>query len=731
MDARMIDRVPTDLSRRLFLRAGAAAGGGLLLSFGLPGLGRAADETLGGPFEAFVRIAPDGLVTIAAKRPEIGQGIKTSMPMLIAEELDVDWAKVRIEQSPIDAKVFGEQSAGGSTSTPDDWEPMRQVGATGRAMLIAAAAQRWKVPAVGLTTEPGFVVDRAGGRRASYAELAQAAAALPAPDPKTLVLKDPKTYRIIGKAQRQSDTPAIVEGKPLYGIDVRVPGMLYATFLKAPVFAAKVAKVDLAPAKAVKGVRHAFVVDGGSELEGLLGGVVVVADTWWAARKGRNALEVTWAEHPTSAQGSASFAAKAAELHGQPPHRNVRTVGDPKAALAGAAKVVQADYSYPFNAHATLEPQNCTASFKDGKVEIWAPAQNPEDGRELVAKTLGIKPEDITIHFTRSGGGFGRRLMNDFMVEAAWISKVVGAPVKLLWTREDDMQHDFYRPAGWHRLSAGLDAKGEVVAWRNHFVSFGEGERFVRAAGMNATQFPYGAVPNYALDVSVMPLGVPTGWLRAPGNNAYGFVLQGFTDEVAHAAGEDPVAFRRRLLGEPRLIGEPGKGDSFHTGRMRGVLDLVAEKSGWGRALPKGVGLGVACHYSHRGYVAVVMEVAVSEGQVKVRKAWAAVDVGSQIVNPNGAEQQVQGSVLDGIGSTLGQAITIENGAVTQSNFGDFPLLRLADAPEVEVHFRITDNPPTGLGEPALPPSPAALVNAIFAATGKRIRSLPIGDQLA
>lgn len=719
-------------SRRLFLQAGAAVGGGLLLSFELPGAVRAAGAPAGPALNAFVRIAPDGIVTIAAKRPEIGQGIKTSLPMLIAEELDVDWAKVRIEQAPVDAKVYGDQSAGGSTSTPDEWEPARQVGAVGRALLIQVAAQRWGVPASGLVTEPGVVVDPAGKRRLAYGELVEAAAKLTPPDPKTVPLKDPKAYRIVGKPHGQSDNPAIVTGQPLYGVDVRLPGMLYATFLKAPVFGAKVAKVDLAPAKAVKGVRDAFVVEGGTALEGLLPGVVVVADSWWTARKGRNALAVTWADHPTSAQSSAAFAAQAAALAKQPPQRSLRKDGDVEAALKGAAKVVTASYDYPFIAHATLEPQNCTAAWKDGKVEIWAPAQNPEDGRELVAKTLGIGQDAVTLHLTRSGGGFGRRLMNDFMVEAAWIAKTVGAPVKLVWTREDDIQHDFYRPAGWHHLSAGLDANGDLVAWWDHFISFGGDKSFVRAGNINGNQFPARAVDHYAMDVSTMPLGVPTGWLRAPGNNAIGWALQSFTDELAQAAGQDPVAFRRRILGEPRLLGEPGKGDSFHTGRMRGVLDRVAQMSGWGRQVPKGTGLGVACHYSHQGYVAVVVEASVGEGGgPKVHKAWAAVDVGRQIVNPSGAEQQVQGSVLDAIGATLRQKITLENGAVVESNFGDFPLLRMAEAPPVEAAFVLSDNDPTGLGEPAYPPTPPALCNALFAATGKRIRSLPIGEQLA
>jgi isoquinoline 1-oxidoreductase subunit beta len=714
-----------DPTRRFVLKSGAAVGGGLLLSFTMAAEGRAA----GSQVNAYVRIAPDGKVTIASKVPEVGQGIKTALPMLIAEELDVEWSSVTVEQALADAKVYGRQVAGGSMATTLEYDGLRRVGATVRALLIQAAATRWNVPVESCSTEPGVVIS--GKRRAGYGELVEAAATLTPPDPKTLVLKDPKAFRIIGQSHKSQNLDAITTGQPLYGIDVVVPGMLFATFVKAPVYGAKVASVDLAPAKAVKGVRDAFVIEGGASLNGLLPGVAVVADSWWAARKGRNALEIQWAQHPTAGQSSAGFAAKAAELAKAPPQRTDRSDGDVDTALKSAAKVVAATYSYPFIAHAPLEPQNCTASVKDGKVEIWAPTQNPEPGRKLVAAALNVPEEAITIHLVRGGGGFGRRLNNDYMVEAAAIAARAGAPVKLIWTREDDTRHDFYRPGAWHNLTGGLDASGKVTAWKDHFVSFGEGDKFAPSCGFNATQFPCRAVDNYRVDVSVIPLGVPTGPLRAPGNNAFGFVLQSFTDELAVAAGKDPVAFRRDLLGEPRLLGEPGKGDSFHTGRMRGVLDLVAEKSGWGRKLPKGSGLGVACHYSHLGYVAVVMQVTVKDGALKIDKVWAAADVGRQIVNPNGAEQQMQGSILDAIGSTLRQEITFENGAAKQGNFNTFPLLRMADAPEVEVHFKLSDNNPTGLGEPAYPPTPAALCNAIFAATGKRIRSLPIGDQLA
>jgi len=444
-------------SRRTFLKTSAAAGGGLMLAFSLAGRGAAATPT---PLNAYVRIAPDGIVTIVSKNPEIGQGIRTMLPMLIAEELDVDWKNVRIEQALNDPDTYGRQFAGGSMATPLHYDQLRQVGAAGRSMLIAAAARDWGVAPGDCTTEPGAVHHKASGRKATYGALAGKAAALPAPDLKTVPLKDPKAYRIIGKPTPQYDTQAIVTGQPLFGIDVRRPGMLFATFEKAPVFGAKVASADLSAAKAVKGVKDAFIVEGGDDLSGLLPGVAVVATSWWAAKKGRDRLAIKWADHPTSVQSSESIAARAAELTAAAPQRTLRADGDVDAALKSAAKTVEADYFYPFIHHATLEPQNCTVEIRDGKVEIWAPTQNPEPGRQLVAKTLGVAPGDITIHMVRCGGGFGRRLSNDYMVEAAWIAKQAGAPVQLIWTREDDTRHGFYRPAGFHSLKGGVDAAG-------------------------------------------------------------------------------------------------------------------------------------------------------------------------------------------------------------------------------------------------------------------------------
>ena len=723
--------------RRTFLRVTSLAGGGLLIGtlIDLDGTGAlwAAAPAPGSttPFtpNAFIRITPEGAITIVAKNPETGQGIKTMLPMLIAEELDVEWKTITIEQAPLDEARYGRQFEGGSTATPTQWEPLRRAGAVGRQLLLAAAAQTWMVPVTECTTEPGVVVHAASKRRLTYGALATTAATLPVPDPASVPLKDPTQFRIIGRATPNIDNAKIVRGAPIFAIDVTVPGMLHAVYEKAPVFGAKVARANVDEVKNAPGVRQVFVLEGGTALNGLMPGVAILADTTWHAHAARRRLRVSWAAHPTASQSSADFAAQAESLLEGKPARVLRADGDVSAAFARAAKVVEARYEYPFIAHATMEPQTCTARFADGRMEIWAPSQTPENGRQLVATTLGLTPAAITVHQVRGGGGFGRRLNNDYMVEAAAIAKQAGVPVKLTWSREDDIRHDFYRPAGWHGLRGALDADGRIIGWSDHFVTFGEGERFAPSAGIQPTEFPAHFIPNFSLGSSVIPLGVPTGALRAPTSNAIAFVFQSFIDELAHAAGKDPLAMRRQLL---QQIQKPEGGampaGAMDPSRMLGVLDLVAEKSGWGtRTLPKGSGMGMGFHFSHRGYFAEVAEVRVSpSGDVRVVKVWAAGDVGSTIINPSGALQQVQGSVLDGIGEALKQEITIDAGRVVQANFNDFELLRINQAPPVEVHFRTTEFPPTGMGEPALPPVIPAITNAIFAATGKRVRSLPL-----
>ncbi|WKW13256.1 molybdopterin-dependent oxidoreductase [Pseudogemmatithrix spongiicola] len=722
------------LDRRDFLRVTGIAGGGLLIGTTLQFRARDAQATeLAADYmpNAFIKIGADGKVTIIAKNPEIGQGVKTSMPQLIAEELDVAWDAIAIEQADSDPAKYGPQVAGGSTATPTNWEPLRRAGAVGRALMIAAAAQTWNVPESECQTNgDGRVHHHATRRTLGYGELAAKAATLPAPDPATVRMKAPSEYRIIGKPLPGVDNPKIVRGAPLFGIDVTVPGMLHAQYVKAPVFGARVANANLDEIKRMRGVRDAFVIEGGTQLAGLLPGVAIVADSYWNSRVARNALKVTWAEHPTAQQSSAAFRAKATEFLAAEPQRTLFAQGDAPATLQGAS-VVEAEYEYPFLAHASLEPMNCTAHFKDGKLEVWAPTQNPQSGRALCANTLGIEQANIVIHIVRSGGGFGRRLNNDYMVEAAAISKQVGAPIKLVWTREDDIQHDFYRPAGYHKLRGAVDAQGKLVAWDNHFVSFGEGNGFAPAAGIGGSEFPAAFVPNFRLATSTMPLGVPTGFLRAPTSNAIAFVYQSFIDELAHAAKKDPVAFRREMLAQFAPPPPPASGPRpqfMDAARMRGVLDLVAEMSGWGtKQLPRGTGMGVAFHFSHRGYFAEVVQATVARnGTVTVDKVWVAGDVGSVIINPSGALNQVRGSVLDGLSEAMAQEITIEGGAAKQSNFHDFPLLRMRGVPPVEVQFKTSDVPPTGMGEPALPPVIPALTNAIFAATGKRIRSLPL-----
>jgi isoquinoline 1-oxidoreductase beta subunit len=735
------------LNRRSFLQLTALAGGGFALDLYCSPL--AAAQGPGKPPDlkpqAFIRIAPDGIVTIMARASESGQGMRNMLPMLIAEELDVEWKDVRVEQAELNEKIYGRQFSGGSANTPTGWEPMRRVGAAGRQLLITAAAQTWSVPEAECTTKSGKVLHAASGRAVCYCDVAAKAAALPAPALESVKLKDPKDYCIIGHSQPGVDTRSIVTGKPLFGIDVEVPGMLHAAIEKAPVFAGKVKSANIDQIKALQGVRQVLVIDGGITPAaytpwepGMEPGIAIVADTWWQAQEARSQLKVDWDLGPAAAQSTEGFNKRATELLAKPPANTLRKYGEPDAALKSSAKVVEATYQYPFIAHVTLEPQGAAAHWKDGKLEMWSTSTLPGDGLGLVAKTLGIQESDITTHMMRSGGSFGRRLQNDYLVEAAWIAKRVDAPVKLLWSREDDIAHDPFRPGGTVGLKGGLDAQGKLTAWRHHLVTFGDEKHATSGGGIGQDTYPAGFPPAYSLHTSVQPLMLRTGALRAPGDNAYCWVAQSFIDELADAAGRDPLEFQLELLSNKRAPWSSGEhdpvGDHEPTGqsvlipeRFKGVLELVAEKSGWAhRTKTPGRGMGIAAWFCHLGYVAVVADVSVdAKNKVTVHHVWAAGDVGSQIINPAAAENITLGGIIEGM-SHMGQEITLLDGKIEQSNFHNHPIVRMRQAPKIEVYWNKTDYAPTGLGEPTLPPTLPALSNAIFAATGKRIRTLPL-----
>jgi isoquinoline 1-oxidoreductase beta subunit len=732
------------LDRRSFLQVTALAGGGVLIGMYAPAL---AQQPQGGRGNApaipwslepnfYITVHPDNTFTIIAKNPETGQGIRAALPMIIADEFDVDWSQVKIQQADLNPK-YGPQVEGGSRATPVNYDPMRQIGAGGRLMMVTAAAAMWSVPASELTTGSGVVTHAASKRTATYASLSSRVASMPAPtaDAVKAAYKDPKNFKIIGKPIKGVDNAAIVTGKPSFSIDMEPQGTLFAVFEKCPVFGGKAVSANLDEVKRLPGIKHAFIVDAaGRGNNSLASGVAIVADSWWLANNARRTLKVNWDEGPVATQSSVGYAEQAKQLSSlasqvpAPGGRGTAVIGDAEGAFKSAAKVVEADYVFGLLSHAPLEPQNSLAHYTtDGKLEIWSCSQIPSAANPALG--AGIEPDKVTFHMVRAGGGFGRRLTSDYDVEVGKIARVVSeerakaglptVPVKLLWTREDDMAHDQYRPGGFHYFKAGLDASGKLIAFRDFVASTN--------SVIPANEFPRGFVANFtANSAPITPFDIPTGALRAPGTNGVSFVMQGFMDEIAVAAGKDPLQYRLDVLANP--IGDAPQG--FNAARARGVLEAVRDMSDWNNRskLPKGTGKGVAFQFAHAGYVAYVVEVAVGEDKkINVTKAWTAIDIGRQIVNPSSAVNLVQGAFIEAMSHMMGWQITIDKGRVVQKNFNNYQPTRMSQVPSsVEVKFLQTDFDPTGLGEPALPPAIPAITNAIFAATGVRIRSVPL-----
>lgn len=716
------------MDRRSFLKISGVAGAGFVLAFSLGGTVKAASSMRHSALNAYLRISADGAIFIYAKNPEIGQGVKTSLPMIIAEELDADWNDVIVEQSPINEKLFGRQNAGGSRSIATNWDRLRMAGATARGMLVQAAANNWAVPVKECTTENSHVLHSKTNRMISYGDLANEAAGLPVPSEDTLRLKDRKDYKLLGKRITGVDNHALVTGQPLFGIDQTLPGMLYAVYEKCPAVGGKVNRANLDEIRKLPGVKHAFVLAGNGNVLELMPGVAIVATTTWGAFQAKKQLQVTWDESNASKDSWSDLVKQAQAIKNQPAQETVFEKGNVDAAIQNSAKSIHSFYSFQFVSHANLEPQNCTAWYRNGSVELWAPTQSPGRGLGNVANTLGINEDKVTIHQIRAGGGFGRRLVNDPLCEVAAISRQINAPVKLQWTREDDMTHDFYRVGGFHSFRGGIDSLGKLAYWQDHFITFSkDGNKPVIAGGFRhpSEEFPAQLLDNFRLSQSMLPLQTRCGLWRAPGSNTTAWAVQCFLHELSVAAGRDHLEFLIEVMGEPRLL-HPKNLYGLNTGRAADVIKLAAEKAGWGKKRPAGRGLGLAFHFSHAGHFAEVAEVSVSQSKkLTVHKVTVAADIGP-VINLSGAENQCQGSVIDGLSTMSGLEITMEKGRIQQSNFDTYPLLRMRNAPTVNVYFIQSDNPPTGCGEPALPPLAPAVCNAIYAASGHRVRTLPL-----
>lgn len=764
------------VSRRNFMKVSAAGvGGGFVLAFGLGAADADAQQApagagpggarAGGPGgapaalipSAYVRITPDGKITIWSKSPEIGQGIKTAFGMIIAEELDCKWSDVTVEQAEINFAKYGAQLAGGSTSIPTNFDSLRNAGGAARALLVSAAAQQWNVPAAELTTGDSMVRHAASNRSATYGELSTAAATQPVPAASALMLKARKDWKLLGKRVSGSDNPALVTGKPLFGVDVQLPNMKVATFTKCPAIGGKAVSANLDEIRKLPNVVDAFIVEGNGDLASVASGVAIVAHNTWAALSAKKKLKVVWDETNASKDSWTALTAFAKEsaAKGAGP-QELKKVGDVDAAFQGK-KTVEGMYTFGFVYHATLEPMNTTAWYQKGpagdKLELWAPVQISDSARKAAADAVGVPQPNAKLNQLRVGGGFGRRINQEYACEAAWISKQAGGiPVKLMYTREDDITHDFYRAGGFQQLKGAVDDKGKLAAWSAHAISFSDGwanppaaaengaparpPRAVSGGGWGANEFPAEYSPNYRATMSLKPIKTTCGPWRAPGSNTAAWVVQSFMHELSTAAGRDHAEFLLEVFGNKQVAAAPAAGGfgggpgggGLQATRAIGTIKAVVERSGWGKPLPKGHFHGLAFHFSHAGHFAEVAEVSVdAKKKVTLHKMTVVGDIGP-IINMASAENQVQGCIVDAL-STMCLEVNIENGRIKEQNFDTYRMARMPVSPVVDVHFLDTTDKPTGLGEPAFPPAAPAICNAIYAATKERIRTLPITRQ--
>ena len=720
----------TALSRRSLLKsAGSAAA--LVVSFEVPQKTKAAEpaKRVINPVRAFLKIDSNGIVTLIYQKSEMGQGISSALPMILAEELSLDWKDIRIEHAPLDPD-HPDQGTGGSGSVAGSYTPLRKAGAAAREMLIAAAAQRWKVAPSACTVRNAAVWH--GSDRLAYAELVAAAAQLPVPDLDKVPLKKPAEFEIIGRDLPRKDIPSKTDGSAIFGLDVRVPGMVYAVVARCPVFGGKLKSFDASKAKAMKGFIDAFPIDSADDVHST-GGVAVVAETTYLAMQARKQLSIDWDYGPHASESSDSLRKQFRRLVDS----NMKVVvkqGDVAAALSAAPEPrrIECDYELGFQAHATMEPMNCTVHITSDRAEAWIPTQGPEWSAGTIAKVTNFSPEKIAIYTTYMGGAFGRRYQADFVHEAAQIGKRLAKPVQLVWSREDDMTHDFYRPASYHRVSGAVDSTGNIVAWCHKNTSTSIAQYWHDKAPPESSELgcsvqnPY-AIENYQVEYLPADSAVPRAWWRSVEASQIGFVMESFMDELAHAAGVDPYQFRLQKLEPARKVKNPldEKATPLDTARFKGVLQLAAEKSGWGRPLSPGQGRGIAAHFSFDSYVANVVEVSAANGNVRVERVTSAVDIGTA-VHPAGVRAQVQSAIIYGLTAALKSEITIQNGRAVETNFDKFSTLSMKETPAIDVYIVPSTLDPTGIGEPALPPTAPALMNAIFAATGKRIRRLPL-----